>query len=298
MNQIVENQNIDKNILLLKARKQLYAVATKYYFADFLITAPLIIICGIFASTFPRFQVWYSFISLLVIFVSLFLRKKSSDFKLIGAKVQSKFDSQVLDIHTNDFLLGESVSYEIIKCNADKVSDEETKDLFNWYPKASSDLPITYGRIICQRANCYWSFSQRNFLLNVLACIAVVSFIIIIAIGIIISTTINDILLFILLPVIPVIQWSSNEISQQLESIKGLKDLKIGFDKLFDDILKKRISESDVDLISTQIQDAIFVRRSRDNVMPDFVYKLLRKGYESDMQFSATSLVSDIKEKL
>jgi low affinity Fe/Cu permease len=296
MNNICTKQNDEINISLLKAQRRLYSGAKKLSVVNLIISAPLIILFGVVTSFFPELQVWYSLFSLIVIFLNILLKKQVEELRTDAARIQSKFDENVLEIKTNHYLTGDTIAYEAIKYNADRISKKDSQDLTDWYPQATKDLPIPYARLICQRANCYWNFAQRKFLLLLFKLIAWSSLIVVIIIGVLMSSTLKDVLLLIVLPCIPIIQWATEEITDHKNALEMLKNLKENFDDLISDILNKKISSEELLIASTQIQDAIFIRRSLDPLVPNFLYWLLRKDFEPDMQFSADQLAQEIKK--
>jgi hypothetical protein len=101
----------------------------------------------------------------------------------------------------------------------------------------------------------------------------------------------SEIILFIIFPCAPVIQWTLNNINTNNASIKNLERLNSLINSTWE---KLKGGSSIEDCTIRQIQDGIFINRRGNPLIPDFVYNLLRDKFEKQMHYSVTELLKEI----
>lgn len=295
MNGITDRQNSEESLRLLKAQRHLYTLAKRYSTADFSVSVPLIVSLSLISVFFTGFEVWYAFASIVVLGVGKAMRSVSDTYREKAAIVQNKFDEAVLDFAPNRFLVGSDVPAEEIKSYADNISKADDRELKNWYPVAVAELPLPQARIVCQRANCYWNFKQRKDYLFGLMGLGLIAAILVAGAGLRASSSVEEILLYVAMPALPIISWGLSEIIAQFRAIKDLRGLYDKFEHTLERMHKGKLETEELNLVSMQFQDALFVRRSSDPLVPGFIYWWLREREEGGMQFSAEQFVRELE---
>lgn len=298
MNNIFKTQNSEYSIQLLKAQRRLYSLSRRLSLISFMVSIPLIIVSAVVATFFTGFSVWYAYVSILALLTGQASIIFSTSYREKAASVQNLFDASVLELDSNSLLFSSNVPFEEIKYHADRISKTDDRGLENWYPESVTELPIQYARILCQRANCQWNLTQRMRYLLGLKIIIIATFFLIIALGLSAGTTLEGLLLYVVLPLLPILNWSFGEVVSHVRSTTSLSSLRDQFEGILNSIKKKTLSDEELLLTSIQIQDAINVSRSSDALIPGFVYWLLRDEQEDGMQFSTEQLVRQINSSL
>ena len=285
MNNICTAQNQDENIHLLKAQRRLYSIAKRYSFVEFLISVPVVVSLTVVSAFYPKYALLNAYVSVLVLFLGPFLRSLSEGYREKAAQVQSRFDTNVLEVDTNEYLIASRITHEDIKYHADRISARDDQSLHDWYPSAVCGLSISKARLICQRSNCHWNFTQRKRYIAALLILFVAALALILGFGIWSGTTLGDFLLSVVVPSLPILSWGLYEVNAHRKSLDELRSLKDRFEQVFDQIISTGLSDDQLVIHGVQIQDTLFIRRSSDPLVPGFVYWLLRDEQESGMQF-------------
>lgn len=290
MNNICLIQNSEDCIRFLQAQRRLYSIAKRFSFANFAVSILFVVVCAVIATFITGFTVWYAYISLSALLIGQILKSFSDSYKEKAAQVQSRFDSTVLGVDTNDFFQTSKVTLEEIKYHADRISNNDNKGFENWYPQAVAELPVVQARIICQRANCYWNFTQRKRYIILLIVSTILATLMVIGLGLTANANMSDILLYIIFPTLPILNWGSTEVIAHYKSLTTLEHLKNEFETLISRLQINNISNEELTLKSLKIQDAIYIIRSNSPLVPGFLYWLLRAEQEDGMQFSAEQI--------
>lgn len=297
MNNICKTQNSEDCIRFLKAQRRLYSIAKRFSFANFAVSVLFVVVSAVIAAFITGFSVWYAYISLLALLIGQILKFFSDTYKEKAAQVQSRFDSAVLEVDTNDFFLTPKVTLEEIKHHADRISKNDNKGLEDWYPQAVAELPVAQARIICQRANCYWNFTQRKRYIILLVLSTVLAALTVIGLGLTVDVTVSDILLYVIFPTLPILNWGLTEVIAHYKSLTMLEYLRDRFEDIIYRLQANNINNEELTLKSIQLQDVIYIIRSNAPLVPGFLYWLLRTEQEDGMQFSAEQILRKINNR-
>lgn len=269
-------QNNPENINLLKAINFYYSKAKKIKLIMICISI-FISICFLVLRYLKNVEsVKFNNDSIIIylalgwIVVSYFLDKWSNILILIASKIQEKFDVELFKLNKNDILFSKDINEEIIYDGAENFEGNVDK-LNDWYGDkyliVNHDLKV----LIAQRMNIIWGNELKkkfSFLLYFLL-------IILIALPLLLALSknliINDTLLYLALPMVPVylmIFSSLSKINKQI-SMNEFIDNKILVDC---NNLNQKIKDK-----CRQYQDYIYKENRVNSVLiPDWFFKINR----------------------
>src|SRR5205823_112884 len=154
-NSIPERQNEDDRLKLLRARQQTYARATRFLVAQLVVTLLVPLVGAVLAIVYLPAKPYVAAASLIVLLLDiLWLDRRQKTLIKRAAKIAEQYDCAVLDLPWSEFAVGERIEAEEIH-SAAKAYAKHHDDLClrDWYPIEVGALPLSLGRIVCQRTN-------------------------------------------------------------------------------------------------------------------------------------------------
>jgi hypothetical protein len=298
LNSIPSKQNEDKNLSLLRARRRLYKMAKRYQGGVVLVTLflPIVSLCA--AAFLPDAKAYIAAAALLFgVCEVIFLDRWHKGLMKTAAKLQEDFDCDVLAMRRNEFLEGGPVDHEeVFDLSAKKFSPKEEQQLRDWYPLAVGEVPMHVGRILCQRENLLYDGNVRktySHLLRIGLVLLVAGFVVYsIAYGL----KVEAILLTVLAPATPVLNWTLREFFRQRDTVDTLERLKSEAQKLWKKAIEG-MSEGEAAERSRELQDAIYNHRVASPLVFDFLYRFRRDGLEAQMNAGAAHLIAEFRKK-
>jgi len=292
-------QNKPERLELLRAQRHFYSRAKNYQ--NFVaITALLLPLLGIlFGAEFPAIRPYLGFasIALLLLDVAVLSPKQRASSKA-GAKVQEQFDTEVLKLEWNKLVAGSRVDPEELRAIASgQMSDKEKKGLKDWYEGAISRLPLSVGRLLCQRTNVVYDLRVRRMYSGALFFIASLLGAALLAVGLYHGLKVDQLIISVGLPVLPLVSFVLREYRKQEDTIESLTTLKGEIEKVWDKALAGASAE-DLTLSSRALQDAIYRHRASNPLVFDWLYNWLRKKSEAQAKHAAEKLVAEAVSKL
>lgn len=308
MNNIVLRQNEQKSIEILAAQRITYTQGKKLQTFEFFISVILVVFFNLLALAIQKFAEDYLFeLNIFIAFVvsiallmsegilnpSIIKRKEK------GAKLQELFDCYVLDIDHNSIKMGVSPDYESIHSLYKKFTSDkgDIKLLKDWYSKDVGDVPIEYGRIICQRSNFWWDATLRLRYRKFIIILAIFLFLFLLAVTSFVGLTFNSFLINVLIPFLPALILVVKRVNQHSQAISSKKYLKEKVEEVWEDILVSDMSDSELYSISRELQNEIFENRKNNILIPEFIYKKLRANQEEDMGYSVKKMVDEFHQR-
>lgn len=287
-NAILDRQNDEQQLRLMRARQWTYKVATRFLTAQIVLTIIIPILGSIFTIFFPGLRPHVAALSLAILVLdTVYLDRHYKNLVKRSAKISEQFDCAVLDLPWNNFVVGEKVEPEDVgaaeRAWAEKEGDDE---LLNWYPPAAGAMPIRLGRILCQRTNLRYDSSLRQtFGCVILALVATVLG------GLIVAGLIEDLSLtswvLTLAPATPLLSWAGREYYRQRDTIEQLDTLKAKAISFGDEALAGTSNDAECLERSRAFQDAIYLRRATAPLVIPYLYQLKRPALEGEMEDAA-----------
>lgn len=292
-------QNKPGRLELLRAQRLFYGRA-KLYQSLFAFMALLLPGIGVlFGAGVPALRPFLAFGSILVLLVDvgIFSRLQRENCKR-GAKVQEQFDTEVLQLNWNRLVAGSRVDAEEVRDIATGPLPEAEKErLENWYEPVFSKLPLPLGRLLCQRTNVTYDMRVRKTYSGILLSAAVLLVVLLTCIGLHQGLTVNELILTMYLPALPLAAFVLREHRKQGDTIESLTTLKAEVEKAWDKALGGA-SFAELTTTARALQDAIYRHRVSNPLVFDWLYNWLRKRNEDLTRHAADKFVVEAQQKL
>lgn len=278
-NNIVELENSQVHINQLKAARHLYTKAGCYSISYMVFCAfiPVVISIGrMFFSPDNHFalnaMMAYGVIALVAGFI---LESKVSKHRKLAAKIQQLFDSEVFEMEWNSHLWGTKPSLENISDNIGNLPD---KDFKNWYDPLLKGLDRIEAILVCQRTNLVYDSKLRKRYNSIIDIIAWSALVVILIIGFYKNEGMQTAIVFIGVPLVPIIKWIVSTRKQNLDDIEACESLKSFIDYCIEKLRKNQRSINEGTLY--RIQDGIYHHRKTAFKIPDWLYNRMRNSQE------------------
>lgn len=300
-NRISLRQNEDLQLKRLVAQRRLYSRAKKVLAWQMLVTVVLVVFWSVLVLWFPKLKVYsavYGLVAVLLDFVTFTPWQNSLKQKAAG--IQELFDCDVLVLPWQEIKAGRPPDAEVVT-EFSRVSggaDYDTMKLRNWYPEEAGLLPLFLGRIICQRANCWWDAKLRRRYALWIAAITVGIFVFATVVGLVGHVSLEQFLLAGMIPFLPVFVIGIRQFTEQRQAATRLDELKKHSEELWSAALSGRTPEEEVARRSRTLQDEIFEQRRRNPLIFDWVYSRLRDDHEDLMNKCASDLLTEARAAL
>ena len=301
---IVSRENSDRAMCYQFASSRAYFLA-KTVARNQTILAIFAAVLGLMSLLWPEMKAWVGLFSFVVLVGDLcFLEEFGKAYQSMGAKIQETFDCFVLEIDENSTKISPLPDHEQIRGLSEafissKTAAELAKEierLRNWYPVCVAEVPIAYGRLICQRANMSWDSSLRKNYAYIF--FVTVFFVVLAAIIIAVATNIDSqtVLMSLVLPLAPVAVKMIREGQKHLDSAKSSDRAKSILHSVWAKAMNKKISPNQMLAESRKLQDELYERRKNSPPVPELLYFWFKDIQEGEMQYAASELVSEVKE--
>lgn len=291
-NTIPQRQNEEDQLRLMRARQWTYKIATRFLTAQIVLTVAVPIIGSILTIFVPVLRPHVAALALAILILdTVYLDRQYKSLVKRSAKISEQYDCAVLELPWNNFVIGESVEPEDVgaaaRAWARKESDDELRD---WYPAAAGAMPISLGRILCQRTNLrYDSSLRRAFGSVILTLIALVLG------GLIVAGLFEDLTLtawvLTLTPATPLLSWAGREYYRQRDTIEQLDKLKAKATSFGNEALAGTCDDARCLERSRAFQDAIYLRRATSPLVIPYLYKFKRLQLEGEMEDAAAEFL-------
>ncbi len=271
-----KEQNNSDNIKLLKAMRYYYSKAKniKIFVLAVSIIIPVLFMTYRYLKNIEQIKFEISMIlistGLVWIIISYFFDRWANKLIMNGSKIQEKFDVKVFKLNKNDVLVIDDINEETIHDGEKNYIGEESI-LRDWYGDNYQNAPHFLKVLIAQRMNIMWGNELKQKFKYFIYTLFSLSIIIPILIASTKELSINDTILFLVFPMIPlyfIALRSMLSIKKQIncnESInkKILKDC--------EDINEETINRC------RQYQDYIFQENRVNSVLiPDWFFNMVR----------------------
>jgi hypothetical protein len=304
-NNIIQKENLPLNIKRLQAQRKLYTTAKTYFSIQLIFSVPVIILISFVVLAFGRgwFKLTphnYDWIigasGVLFLFIDIaFLNTVISNYREKAAKIQQCFDCDVLNLKWNKIAYGNTPDPEDteIWSQAYIRSVREQYNFTNWYRVEVGVLPLNVGKIVCQRANCWWDASLRkryNILLYVTGIILTA---LIASIAIFLNGSIQEILTLIIAPVLPFWATAVKLMRENREAITRLDAMKDAIGEFWGEVINRRATPVDIEAFSEMIQGGIFANRKNNPLVFDWIHSRMRTSNENALSRSTEYYVEE-----
>jgi len=293
---IPAKQNEDAQINILAAGSHVYAQAKHLMGVQFVLTVPAALVSSVLMAWQPSWKVWLTSFSVTVALVdALWLNRAQIQLKKRGATLQQMFDCALFELPWRALRCGSPIDSTDVFTHAKTFLAEPAHKggLIDWYPKSVGNLPLPLGRLVCQRISLWWDLRQRDrvrgMLTLILSVLAATVFFIALAQG----DTVEQMILTVYVPLAPAVLWIIREMLAQRDAIQADKRGLTHVENLWKMAMQRQISDVNLSAESTLVQDALYDARSRSPMVFNWVYNLLRKRHQEQMEHKAAALVEE-----
>jgi hypothetical protein len=300
MNDIAKLEQEPRQLQRLAAQRQLYSTAKKIFGIQLLLSGPVAIGWSLAVVVSPQMRwiaaVWGVLVSS---FDVLWLTPWQKRLRERAAKIQEAFDCDVLQLPWNDIKTGRRPDPELVKEQADKYQKAQAglPPLTDWYAPVVSELPLEVGRVICQRANCWWDSKQRRrYAAWVIVSVIIVT-LLMVCLGVVGGLTVEKLFPAIILPLSPALLLGLRQFSEQTEAANRLDKLKDHAESLWLDSWNGA-ARPELTSRSRALQDEIFENRKRSPLVFDWIFRRLRDDYDAQVNHGAEELAAEAKWRL
>lgn len=282
-NDIFRRQNENKSIEYLAAQRQLYNEAKQLDAVGvlFSVLIPLLLaIVQVFVEDNLFLNVLSYILSIVSMFVSIYMVSWVEQKKEKAAQIQQKFDIYVFQMPWDEKLFGIEKSVTEIVAEKSKVllnKIGERERLINWYPDVVNNATNEKGIWICQKENYRWDVNLRKRFKRFSVMIVGVAVFAIIFIGIVKNESVAMMLCRAAF-IVPMLQWLLETIKKLNTDIKALEEL----DELINASGKKTMEELQI------IQGKLYLHRKNCYSIPNIFYKKFKENDEDNAHRTAT----------
>jgi hypothetical protein len=175
-------------------------------------------------------------------------------------------------------------------------SSDRLKD---WYAVDLDALPSGLATLASQRLSLGWDCEQRLIFGYVLWGMALLALIGVAFWAVCCAQTIRDTLLVTYASIAPAIIWCAREGRRwHLDASRSIEKAKVFVDKAWKDALAGKLVGKRLQSTVRQIQDAMFENRSKNPMIFDWIYLLLRPVREKAMKLTASDLVGEWRNSI
>ncbi len=309
-NDIIKKQNKEENLIKLAAQNQVYSNAKKLMTIQVILSVPIVIVLSLLPiilsdSNLSSLHIKRDSLNLCIttygiliaIIDQIFISPYITKIKGKAACIQENFDCEVLSLSWNAVKCSKIDTEEIIK-NANEYigKGKELNDFKDWYrPTTISTVPLSVGRIICQRMNCWWdSYLRRKFRRDVIG-VTLVLFILLFLISLVGGFTVSKLITNVVFPFLPALLLSIRQSQANIKTIESLEDLKNKADEYWNKLLLNPTNYIMLDNLSRKLQDEIYENRKNGPLIFDWYYKKNRDSQHYDIDYSGKEMVNKYK---
>ena len=296
--EILYKQNLDVNIDRLLAQRRLYSNAKIMQYILIAITVIIPVLIA-FITNFSNLRIddtsWiYTIYAIVVIFGEKILEIFIDRNKKTAASIQEKFDTNIFDIPENGLLNSVFIDHDIVRkySKKDKLNANKISRVTNWYSTRIDCLQTNIAILFCQRMNICYDQNIKKKYNKLLISLSVLTFITLLIISLTNDFSLKKFIIEVILPSIPILNFTYKEINQNIESVDNLQKLR--------EIIENKLSSlSRNDVIEIEelrnIQDRIFNNRILSPLIPDFIYKILWTELEDEMNYSVENRIVELQ---
>lgn len=294
MKTILTKENESSSIEKLAAQRELYSRAKLFFYIQAFISVISLVLLSFAQLFFGRmdFKLVIATVSIFAVIADNNLENYVKRLKEKASKIQELFDAYVLNIEWNYILCREKPEHNEIFHYYSKYKIKKNLSKFeNWYAAEIVNISENKGKVICQKTNCNYDSSIRKKYNSVVLVGGISTILLILLFTIFSGISLDKIILTVIFPAAPIIQWVQKNIITNNDSIKILEQLNNLINTTWNNLIDRKVVE---DNVIRQIQDGIFLNRKFSPLIPDFVYNKLRDKLEKQMYYSVGELIKEI----
>jgi SMODS-associating 4TM effector domain len=296
-NTLTTRQNSPEAIKQLRAQRYLHDRAKRVVGLQVVLTTFFPIAGTILEMFWPQMKGGVAFygISISILDIAV-LDSWQKRLRKVAVKIQEVFDCSVLDLPWDDVGVGTRPEEEDVHAASSAYRNgQEDATLANWYPAAAGEIPLSLGRIICQRSNLRWDAHLRRRYRTWLAGILLTAGLVISYLGLRNNFSLEQLTLTVLAPIAPMILWGIREFQGNGDAADVSDRLREKSRELWAAAIDGKLSDEVLRARARLLQSEIYARRVNAPLIFNWVYRLLRTAGEEQMNVAANELVREAR---
>ncbi|TWI48261.1 hypothetical protein IQ22_04176 [Pseudomonas duriflava] len=187
------------------------------------------------ASIHPHLRPIFALLGLLLLDIA-HLERLQKDWMKRGAKFLEEFDTQVLQLPWNSFIAAAPADPEDKRSASAMLLTPKKREaeITCWYEPVVAGAPIALGCLICQRTNISYDSRLRRRYGSWLLGFGLGLTAVLVVYGMIFQLHLGGLLLSVIVPFIPALNWALREHRKQADTAIALLTLKNETQKLWD----------------------------------------------------------------
>ncbi len=297
MNQITTLQNEKYPLQLLAAQRQLYASAKWLMGWQLVLAGPAATVAAALGISVPAARDFVALWAVTVLLLdALWLTPRSKRLREAAARVQEKFDCDVLSMKWDSIRVGNPEPNELVLEQAMRYAlwAKKMPPLIDWYPLVVGRVTLPLARLICQRTNCWWDAKQRRHYALAMAGALLASTIAVCWAGLAMKLSMTDLILVVILPMLSTVKVAHQQWTEHREAADRLDRLRERVERVWKDALADP-NKPGLNDEQRALQGEIFDCRKRNPPVCDFIFKRLRDSHEAQMNFGAEHFVMEVE---
>ncbi|WEX77950.1 S-4TM family putative pore-forming effector [Sinorhizobium numidicum] len=294
---VPERQNTEHALKLMKARHQVWYQAKQLLISQIILTVALPILAAFANIAYPILKPYTSAVAIAVSVADVgILDRWYRSLLKRAARIAEDFDTYVLDLPWNKFLVGPKLDSKLIDKEAsafDKRSDD--RKLRDWYPQIFSTVPTHIGRLMCQRTNLWYDAKLRKMYAYVMLLVVVFLVATLVLIAHRAEMDMGDFVLTFLAPISPLLLWTMREFVRQRDTAAGQDQAREESEDLWKHAAKGEHNCAHAERLARELQDSIYSRRSATPLVFPGLYRLMRARLETQMETGSASLIAEYR---
>ena len=264
-----------------------------------ILAGPVAVIATLLGIFYPELKNYAALLGVTILVLDLvLLSPRQKKLRGQGASVQEAFDTKVLDIEWNEIKAGKRPEPELIHEYARMFGHDAQKldKLKNWYPVQVQQLPVHWGRIVCQRANIWWDSTLRRRYANTLLMILILLAIALVWFAFSQDLSVTDFVMKMVIPMAALYKLGVAQFVEHRDAADRLDKLRDHAEKMWADAIKGASLEV-LKVKSRNLQDEIFDGRKRNPPIFDAIFWIFRDAHEVQMNIGALALIREAQDQ-
>jgi hypothetical protein len=282
MNTLLQDQNTEPFVRLLRAQRIAYNVAKKYLIVDFIsiliALSPTILFLINFKEVEPnevsgmtKATAVIAVIGVIWTLLSIFAQTLMDRQTKVGAIIQDQFDTLLFNLDRNNILIESEIEISHIVELSEKYKKD---DLTDWYSiNIPTDIENDASVLLAYKCNAIYGKSLRKKYIYFIQFALFLYYGALICISLKNNTGTFDFVLL-LAPSIPALVFATLTIKAQKGIINTYDKINILVEQMFNEYKNNKLIPSKVKL--RQIQDLFYIQRMVSNKVPTWFYRLFK----------------------
>lgn len=289
-------QNVEENLVFLKARFVLYRKANWIVVVQFFVAVLVPIGMAISGLFFPEYRAHFVLIGLLIALADLMVIDRMLSLLIANAaKLGEEFDCRVLGIPWASVFVGSRYSPEDLRRYSRRFSQGSIGRVLDWYPKEAFSLSPERTALLCQRTNLWYDSELRKNYAAAVKWAGLGLFLACFIASWAQNQTLHASTLYAVAPLFPFLSWSIRTYWRQLDVSQAQAKNLSSADLLLRRVAKGALLDGDVWGEIRELQNAIYARRSASPLMLPLFYRFLRPEMEDQMVNGASHLIAELQ---